>query len=89
MFEGIPQTVVLFSTVGGKTRFCFVFSRDRALGIGRNEFWDPWEYSIEIKRQHSISCPQERSEMTIVTITSNVSSLKWNLPSSSQTGSPS
>lgn len=37
----------------------------------------------------SISCPQERSEMTVVTITPNVSSLKWDLPSSSQTGSPS
>lgn len=43
---------MLFSTVGGETRFCFVFSRDRALGIGRDEFRrDPWEYSIEIKRR--------------------------------------
>lgn len=51
-FGAFQGPVVLFSTVGGETRFCFVFSRDRALGIGRDEFRrDPWEYSIEIKRR--------------------------------------
>lgn len=59
--------VVLFSTVAGETGFGVVFSRDRTLGRGRDEYRGYlWEYSIEIKWRpiNYVRHSEERPKMT-------------------------